>query len=667
MGTITPTKIVLIACGLLALIMFAARGCGGGGVENFTEPWGGMSRDEWLAQKSRREQEEAKKDAVKEKAEEKEKKEQAQKIKEDAEAGKTSVNNTRLPTRRSRNDPTARRKPQPPGLPGNFADWKPEDYYAAGKTNDRRMDKAIRYLGNRHPDKKTAVQILLKLLAEPASDTQTVKSRRSRRKGETQRIEAIVVALADADTPEAWRAIERLAAGEMKTADELLAAVAAAEMLVERPSRENEDALLRTITMAGRSCNGRRAGDEQRREKILAVVKKSAAPSLRLRLAEYMIAADMPRERFDELWTCLGESLPENLMPQIAVYQCGRLAPETVESLEKRFVAAGGFAICRLLGAPLPDKIEKDADAAPDDYRAVAGRLWSADFAGAVGRRLLAIDEMDQNKELISLAAAIPDRSLRAALHRLLELHWDQEPKALESIAFGERAAPEPGFLMSVKMLPRQDPLPGDEPRSSSKRRADKRGASAKAQALLEARRQRDETARRWMAYSKKLTQAMCRQFREAALASPRTGRRAGDSLDIDAFPIKPHPNAEVVAAYKLDWPEDLKGTTESLAALSPLKVHYIRTAQLARPAAVVGYYRRQLPAHEEHDTDEGIWLDALDRPAGSSLARSIDVFVEAADLGNQHLANREGRTIVEVLVVQCDPVGQSPPKTAGK
>ena len=194
----------------------------------------------------------------------------------------------------SRTTATRRKGRRKPVRPKDFAKWKPDDYLVAQRESDPRLLEAVSYLGQGFADKEKAAEILLKLLEGlPPSAGSDDGPAAGRGAGGSQPVEAIVAALAANGTPSARRTIEQLAAGELKTSDNRAAAAAAVAALLSRPSRENEDALFRVVTLAGRpQPAGRKpAAPDAVRTALLEAVKSSASAAFRLRLAKHMIAA----------------------------------------------------------------------------------------------------------------------------------------------------------------------------------------------------------------------------------------------------------------------------------------------------------------------------------------------------------------------------------------
>ncbi len=572
----------------------------------------------------------------------------------------------------------AAKKTKKPARPKDVTEWKRDDYYSARRDGDPQLVAAVSYLGMHFSGKPSAAELLIRLLEGVPATTDSEEPRPKARGTDTQLVEAIVAALAVNGTPLAWQTIEQLAAGNLKTSDNPAAAPAALKALLGRPGQESEDSLLRVVALAGQPppIDGSRTDLKGQRSTLLALMKSSASASLRLRLANYMIAPETPQSWYDQLWACLQEPRPENLAAQSALYQSNRPDDAAKRLLEQRLIAGGSIAVGRLLGTiPPPERSPAAGTAAAADPSAVTEHLWSASLAATIERRLATIDSLDQGARLVLLASTIPDQRVRAALSRALKMHWQEDPMPLAAAGAAEKMTPEPGFLMLVKMLPHKDAAScaasnaaldrGGTPHAPSGKTA-KTVKTVKAAAIREAKLQRERISQQWVRFAETLLRAMCRQFRAAAMAPEPSSGRARAGSNGEDVPLKLHSAADVVATYRWDWPDGLGGKPAGLHG-APLRVRYVRIEQQARAVKVLAYYRRQLPDCEEHPIEQGIWLDALASTTEEAAARSIDVLITKASNNLPGLADQEQRLIVEILAVDCAGIGAKGLVSTGK
>ena len=639
---------VLAVCGLLVGLLVIARGCGGG---DDYDQWGGMSKEEWLKQRKAR--------SAKEATVEKAKQEQAAelKAKQAAEAKKTArAAKEEKRKRLAAQKKTAVKKQQKPTHPKNFADWKPEDYLAAHRENDRALIRAVGYLGSQHPDKQLAAEVLVKLLE--MSSEQAGAARRKGRNGNAAIISAVIAALVANDTPTAWKAIERLALGEQAAGAGDAVVLEAIEALMKRQSRDSEDVVFRVAKSVAESVPEEETAEKAKtRQSILKLVESSASEFLRVRLADYLVSPRTPRHAFEAIWSCLQKPCVENIMPQAIVYQGGRFGDGDNKEIEERLAVVAAGVLWRLSGMSDSAVREHSGDApflpaSLAERLAWADRFWGTGFSETAERRLLMVDSLADSGNCLSLAGVIPRRSTRAALRRTLELHWEEKPDGLIKSGWGDEIVPEPGFLVVLKSLLSDNPLAADY-RPADNRSAGTRSSRSKAAALREVRRRSDEIAYKWLEFSGKLTRAMCRQYRAAA----GVGLVRSEDFDSQDLPLAPHPGAEIVATYGVSWPEDfaLKDAPRQLAALSPLRVDYLRIEQRVNLNGVLRYYRRRLSKRQEQPIDQGLWIGSFDTSGDDSSACSIDVLITAPNVDHPAQMDQEQRLIVEILAVQCE------------
>jgi hypothetical protein len=548
-----------------------------------------------------------------------------------------------------------------PVRPNDVADWKRDDYYSAKRDGDPRLTAAVAWLGERFAGHQSAAELLTRLLELGADDPFGETARRRAPAPDPKLTEAIVAALAVNGTPLATETLQRLVAGKLSTADNQLAAVAALKALSGRSQRERDDLLFRVVTASPPSAEADRPTiDPQKlRATALELVKSRASEPLRLRLAQYAVEPQTPQPLCDQLWDCLKEPRTENLASQIVFYRSDRLDEKTRQSLEEQFTLQSATALGRLLGVPSANDRRPASDvaaAATDSYRA-AELLWGDDFAATVAARLRTVDGLAHGGRLLRLAAAIPSQTMRVALVQTLNKYWEDGPRGLETPAPGDGAFQEPGFLLVLKKLPHRDvaPLAARAPKQRGEGAAQSSAKAAKFAAARKAKQRQDELSQQWMTYSENLVQATCRRLYAAAVTPAAAGGRpkAEDAADL---PLKPHPNAEVAASYRVNWPADLTGRSPG-PAISPLRVCYVRIEQRARPAALLAYYRRQLPNCNEHGDQHGIWLDAFATDKQRGAARSLDVLITKSNKDAPLVPGEEQQLIVEILSVEVESV----------
>jgi hypothetical protein len=320
--------------------------------------------------------------------------------------------------------------------------------------------------------------------------------------------------------------------------------------------------------------------------------------------------------------------------------------------LEQRIVACSSDAIGGLLGLPSPLGDESAPATTPpamDSYR-LAERLWTSDLAATIESRLRALETLNKGTRLIALASTIPSPTVRTALLRTLEQHWDEGPGSITMLGAMEGTTVELGFVALVKMLRRSDPVDpagrnGNRPHIATK-------TAKKSTDAQEYKKRQEKVAQQWMEFSQSILQATCRQLCGAALAKQHDQSGGSPTADDADLPFKLRPHATVAAVYHLDWPDEFNG---KLAAAPMLRVRFARTTEKATPASVLAFYRRQVSNGKEHTHDDGGWIDSI--LVDELRAHSVDVFVtKASVLGPP---NQEQELTVDVLTIECEGIAK--------
>jgi hypothetical protein len=165
------------------------------------------------------------------------------------------------------------------------------------------------------------------------------------------------------------------------------------------------------------------------------------------------------------------------------------------------------------------------------------------------------------------------------------------------------------------------------------------------------------------MELSRDVVRTLCRRLCAAA-QNQQTAAGAESTAEADPFPLKLQANADVVAVYRLDWPETLSGR---IAAPPSLRVNYARIELKARPTRVLAYYRRQLPGCEEHAIPGGGWLDSLSNDKQQTKTRSTDVFVAKTNANVSGVPDQDQELSVDILSIECEHIAKRGPLSASR
>ncbi len=333
--------------------------------------------------------------------------------------------------------------------------------------------------------------------------------------------------------------------------------------------------------------------------------------------------------------------------------------------------------------APEIKKVEPDLQNPDLPYR-LARKMWEPQMVQFVESRLHQVESLQGSAEHILLASTMPVDSVRSTLHAVLQEHWEEGPRALESAGLLDIVVSDPGLLAVIKMLPRKEakeearppgrrPTRGSYGRGRPTRRPTGRpagpgrmgpGYSEEYEGGPEemmgpgppragAGRPAEDPAQAWMFTSEDLLRVLC----ERLLAAARIrGGASGEGL-----PLELHPDATVVAGYHVDWPaadqEKLSGVP-----LGAMKLHYVRLEQQARPRVVTGYYGRKLPYPETRKVEDGTWMESFRNVPDSDWKRSIDLLITARGVSGEEVdENEELPMTVDVLCIDIkDPSPQA-------
>jgi len=390
----------------------------------------------------------------------------------------------------------------------------------------------------------------------------------------------------------------------------------------------------------------------------------------------------MPKRVRDPIWACLSEPRMENVAAQIMLYRSDHSDPAMRPWLEQRVLAYSSGTLSRLLGLPateplaaryipvvgggptvfpgLPQRGASSSDVAPPNPYRAAELLWSSNLAAVLERRLADLDNLADGLPLITLAATLPSATVRAALLRALQRHWGEGPRLLLARSRSDSLDVEPGWVVLLKALPRND-----APEVLARSHGNHFGAARTAKRppgldvheaqknadVREARRRREQLEQEWLELSRAVVQATCRRCNAAARAADTGGAVTSDDAGL---PFKLDPGARVTAVYRVNWPAALDG---KLAGAPLLRVRYARIEEKAAPAKVLAYYRRQSPRAKEHPLPDGGWIDGVTSHDEKGHASSVDVLVAKLRSEVAGLPNDKQELIVEILTIECDGI----------
>ena len=668
---------------LWALIpAISAPGCGGcGGSGPSGDPyaaWGGMSQEEYIAMQRQHQAEEDRKDAeeTKKLEESKAKQDEAraaaraeaeEEKKKKAEARSTAVANSASAGRAE--------AVQIPPLPDLVSDWKETDFYIARVKNDPALIPAVEHLGEHSTGNEDTARLLVRLLqprvlaelrdkwsgADKAGRTVSSRSvpayRRTGARGVgADLITTIVAALGTNGTPTAQQALKQLLTGELETENEKSGAEAALEALAANPSAENENLLFYVLTLPHkvRLPDQEGVSPEDLRKKALELLQERAGVGFRVRVARFMIDPATPDEDRKILEKLIYDPQSRNLEAQIVLYRSTLTDHQTKADIEGYFVNYSSEALSYMLGIRRPDLPGQDSDTPPR----VARWLWGPKFNASLRYRLERIETLEQGSQVAILAGTVPTDSVRSMLYRTLLHNWREGPVSLQETGFLDDVVCDPGLLVLLKMLCRENT-------TEREFRRDMRHLSAtQREEMSDIVKARQEVEESWATTISDLVNIWSVRFREAAaLEAARSGSHAAQPVDL---PFGLRPDANVLDAYQFDWPSSVKVPADGLPSDS-MQIRYARIEEITTLLKLKAYYSRQLKSFEEHETDHGVWLDALTRSEDDpGRKQTVDVVITAANPNLNSYPGETERYVVDILCLEIkDPSGSTVSRVA--
>lgn len=659
---------------LLAFLALATGGCGGCGRKSPSgDPfakWGGMSKEEWLKQKAER-------DAAKAKEEEEAKKKaeaaRQQKARQQAAEAKRRADELAAAKGKSTPKESAARikaaaQQELPPLPAAVADWQDKDFLLARITGDPMLVPAVNYVASHRVGDDGAARLLGRLLQpstlgelreEIGGLTRRRSSARSSRKSSL--VEAIIAALGANDTDVARQFLRTLVTGEFETEDDKTAAFAALKALVDHPGAENE-AILFHLLVSPDEVRLPDCGDvtaDQLRSQALTWLEPTASVQLRLRLARSLVDGQVTGTVESSLESLLTSPHPSNLEAQIVLYQASLAGRAALgETIEGNFFGYSSQALGELFGLPRPEQPPPDE---ADLSSRVAEWLWGPQFQGLLGLRLARLNSFKEAPEATLLACTMPDDATRSNLYQLVRRCWYEGPATFEPFVSGESFC-DPGLLVVLKLSDREN-----QPVSPPGNRAYTPSERDKIDEVMKARR---EMAEDWEEAIMTFLESQCRHFETAADQRAIYGRRpsayAASRPAAADLPTALYPDTEVVATYRLDWP-NIAGTASAVLPPGRIRVRYVQIRGEMQEVAVGGFFRRQFKSPIEREAEHGQWIDAVRDGHEPGRLESVDVRIRPAAPDRPTLPNEKQLMIVDILSVEIRDPGEPPSKTGPK
>lgn len=549
--------------------------------------------------------------------------------------------------------------------PDDLRQWTADDFREAKRMNDPRIVRAVADYGAQHVNDEAAGQLLVELLEAPDKvapaerATFNVESSASsapafdddgfpiggataERRANPQLAEACVAALGANGSAAARKGLRRALLGTLATdlTDKRLVEAALKTLAANRHPK-HEDMLL-TVLVKAEQVRPALIGDLDAhglQEECLKQVRNQSSAKFRRAVAEELAASGKSGPLRERLVNWLMTNDLVNLPAQAVIYSGRSCDLESRRKLEKQFTAFGKDALLETLGRASGGS-SSTSQPLSDRTTQIASELWRPEFARVVAQRVREVDNPEAERDLWALATEIPLAEVRRETALLLKRRWSAGARVWERANADVTKFLDPGLLLAVKSVPREDALAHRSPLGDKAEKPQLvKSDNPDVQRFQDEKKVKEE----WMVAAEQMVKAINERLRAAsqgALTGTATNaftsndcgaRDATDDADAPAstsgMPMRLPAAAHVISEYHLEWPrqwpEQLAGTPAP-----ELVVHYVRMEQEERVSAVQGFYRRQLKKPESRFIKQGNWLESVERLADEGRLRSVDVMI---------------------------------------
>lgn len=662
------------------LAAIAATGCGGSGGNKGYARWGGMSEEQWRKARQAKLKAEEGEEGSGPVSESQENAASPGKAVADQESSNSQGSETPPPPpppasqEQAPPHTAADAKPEAPppeelDLPEKYSEWTEKHFLAARRLGDERLRAAVAYLGQHAAGKEAAAKLLTSLVLLPPAESEHPPEANPP-PADPALVEAVAAALGTNGTPTARQTLGRLITGRLKTGDQRGAAQAALKSLIEHPSVEHEEMLFRVLTAAEQlrpPGQDELSADELLRL-ALELLEQKATPQFRKRLAQHFVEAPRSCPVPEPLLRFLAAPVAANLDAQAMLYQSTRIDRTLRVGMQRHLAAFSAEVLGQAFGVTSPSVPSGEETNWPTH---VAAQLWTASFARAIEGELDRATAIKEAASAVVLAASVPTDLTRAALYRALEEHWEDGAEALAEAGVPGESPRDPGLVVVLKLV-RRRAAASTRPDAAKRLRSSRTDSKE----LLASQQAREDINKSWDRFLQDVVRALCGQWGSCELSTPEAsgGPRPADIASAARdLPLTLHATASVRALGRVDWP----ATAPPGFVADPLRVHYVRIEEKARPAKLLGHYRRQLGSCEMRPLDHGVWLDKLSAGGGVGWRSSLDVLIRSANPESRRLPEEEQKVIVEILSIEirdparsgdaASPAGEPPTEKSSK
>jgi hypothetical protein len=602
-----------------------------------------------------------------------------------------------------------------PKLPDDLAQWGIGDFVRARMENSPKLLEAVAYLGEKPGGGAPVAQQLAELLKTPKSSDPTVTVPGSM-PGLT---EAVVEALAKNGSKPAQETLKQILNGKFTTDDDSRAVDAVLKALVQKPSDENVDMVLKVIVSPEEIRPSTAQGSVQpstMRSNALELVRNNPSDVLTLKLAENLVQKGA--EPNDPVMDLLLQDNPAFLNAQLRLYQSEDLTPDNKSKLEQYFLNRSSQAVAMMMGIPaaegatqgaawtVPQPGGREGRGAPQVNPGAAGTddaakakvgdyergaflaklFWNEPFAVLMSQHLADVRNFEKSAQDIVLASTLPLASVRTAMFKMLKKRAVDSPQPLETAGWSDKVLNDPALIVLMKLLPRSktiktapiagassaSPAPGRGGRYPSARRpagADVAGGTPSTGA--EAAQKKAQIETEWLASLAKMVDAWCNRFDSAGQAMKRSIRRGQKVAEqpptkVDEFEIpqdaKNLKDVKIISAYQLNWPDKAPGDLGKVK-LAGLKVQFFRLQMTGMLKKTMTSFKTLAKGGDIHDLSNGQWLELTKNGSQPNTKRSLDIVVTSADKQTVDLSVQKEEPIdlqVDILAVEIGDPGST-------
>ena len=573
-------------------------------------------------------------------------------------------------------DPEPEDEPEPepelPKRPDEVSKWKPEDYETAKRDKDRRLAEAVAFLSERYVGNEKVAETLVKLLVNEVNpDQQEPEEGQPQRPAEPLQVSRtlalqIVDALGKSKTATGEKALRELLLGKLETplvVNQVIPMVlkAAAENSAEYEPYEN--LVFSVLVSANTLVEKSRLPNLkplQLQSTAISSINATSNEKLRIRLARHLEDPQVPQETAQVIESLLAKDTPENDSSQIILYRNLRTEKRTRSQIETTLAQNNTRALELLLG--IPEKLElppppgtlsrpsvhdgKPVDDHRDRYFTFAKNFWTDDLLDHFYAQVRK-DGPAGAPIPLSFLGSVPRPRARFMVSELLSFYGYQGSRSWGSANMMGKRTTDPGFIVLAKGVYQSSSL--------------RRGTIVK-QDEDRPRVEKEKKDEWQMATQQMVATWFQRCYSAARQANPPMKSETAE----DEMKIHIHPNANIVAQYHVNWPEDAQSKIQGIE-IAPLKLHYFRIEEEGFVDKMVSRYQRYAgkgSRGETHKLRGSHWLDGLVNGLEPHAKRSIDIQISGKEESESDKTPageaKPSPMVIEILTVEI-PAPEAP------